>query len=165
MQASRRQFLRGDFFGSDMPLRPPWALREREFTQHCTRCDACNDACPAGIIVRGQDGFPEVDFARGECTFCGDCVQACEAGALRHAGEAAWSVKARIDAACIALKQVVCRSCGDACGARAIRFKLRAGGSAAPELDIETCTGCGACRGACPVRAISMRHTEAELTA
>ena len=62
---SRRQFLRGDFSGRDMPLRPPWALREREFAQRCTRCDACNDACPTGIIVRGQGGFPEVDFSRG----------------------------------------------------------------------------------------------------
>lgn len=165
MQASRRQFLRGDFSGRDIPLRPPWALREREFAQRCTRCDACNDACPTGIILRGQGGFPEVDFTHGECTFCGGCVQACEAGALRHAAAAAWSVKAQIGTTCIALKQVVCRSCSDACEARTIRFKLWAGGVGVPELDTEACTGCGACYRACPVGAIAMRHTEAEVTA
>jgi ferredoxin-type protein NapF len=70
-----------------------------------------------------------------------------------------------IGAACLALRQVVCRSCGDACEVRAIRFKLRPGGVAVPELDPAACTGCGACRGTCPVRAIAMRHTESEVTA
>jgi ferredoxin-type protein NapF len=165
MQASRRQFLRGEFSGRDMALRPPWALRKRKFVQCCTRCDACSDACPTGIIVRGQGGFPEVDFSRGECTFCADCVRACEAGALRYAAGAAWSVKAAIGTACIALKQVVCRCCGDACDARAIRFKLRAGGVAVPELDTDACTGCGACHGACPVGTIAMRQMEDAVSA
>lgn len=74
-------------------------------------------------------------------------------------------VRPEIGAACLALKQVVCHSCGDACEVRAIRFKLRAGGVSVPELDTAACTGCGACRGACPVGAIAMRHTESEVTA
>lgn len=165
MLASRRQFLRGDFYGIDMPVRPPWALREAQFAERCIRCDACRTACPTRIIVRGQGGFPRVDFARGECTFCGDCVHACEAAALGQEAGAAWSVKAGIGAACIAGKQVVCRSCGDACETRAIRFKLRAGGVAVPNVDIDACTGCGACYGVCPVAAIAMRHSETEVTA
>jgi len=165
MQASRRQFLRGDLHSPSVSVRPPWALTEAEFVGRCTRCDACRTACPTGIIIRGPGGFPAVDFARGECTFCGGCAQACEAGALRHAAGAAWRVKAEIGTACLALKQVVCLSCGDACEVRAIRFRLRAGRVAVPGLDTETCTGCGACHGACPAGAIAMRHTESEVTA
>lgn len=70
-----------------------------------------------------------------------------------------------IGAACLALKQVVCHCCGDACEAGAIRFRLRAGGVAVPELDTETCTGCGACHDACPAGAIAMQHTGAEMPA
>ncbi len=162
MQVSRRQFLRGDLSGRGTPLRPPWT--SHDFVARCTRCDACSKACPTAILTRGRDGFPEVDFARGECTFCGDCVSACETGALKHDG-AAWSVKAEIGAACIAFEQVVCRSCGDACEASAIQFRLHAGGVAVPVIDAESCTGCGACIAPCPVGAIAMLHTEAEVTA
>lgn len=77
--------------------------------------------------------------------------------ALRRDG-AAESIKAEIGTACIAFKQVVCRSCGDACEARAIRFKLRAGGVAVPVLDAESCTGCGACIAPCPVAAIAFHR-------
>lgn len=84
--------------------------------------------------------------------------------ALRRDG-AAEPVKAEIGAACLAYRQVVCRSCGDACEARAITFRLRAGGVAVPVIDTESCTGCGACIAPCPVGAIAMRHTGAEVTA
>ena len=80
--------------------------------------------------------------------------------ALRRDGDA-WPVKAEIGAACIAFEKVVCRSCGDACEVRAIRFRLRAGGMAVPELDAEACTGCGACVAACPVSAIAMEQPAA----
>ena len=57
---------------------------------------------------------------------------------------------------CLAYRDVVCRSCGDACGEAAIRFSPRLGGAARPEILAERCTGCGACVSACPAGAVTM---------
>ncbi len=157
---SRMQFLRGRFREAEAVLRPPWALAEEKFAALCTRCDACLPACPTGIVKRGSAGFPEVDFRAGECTFCGECVSACPTPALdrsaRESGLAPWSLVARIGEACLALNKVVCRSCGDVCEPRAIRFRLALGGVALPHLEATACTGCGACVSVCPVAALSV---------
>ena len=149
---------RGFFRGRPRPRaenRPPWALAETAFIDACSRCDDCRQACPQGIIVSGDGGYPTLDFAAGECTFCGDCVRACRSGALQQ-GEATppWTLKARIGTACLPLQGIECRICGEHCDARAIRFPPRLGGAAWAQLDPETCTGCGACFAPCPVGAI-----------
>lgn len=57
---------------------------------------------------------------------------------------------------CLARLGIVCRTCGDACEPRAIRFPPRLGGVAVPVLDVEACTGCGECVQLCPAVAISL---------
>ena len=154
---TRAQFLSGDWGARRPSVRPPWALAEDDFVARCTRCGDCLGACPTKILEKGRGGFPLVNFARGECTFCGKCVDACKPAALaRREGTAPWTLKARIGDACLALQGVVCRSCGDRCQARAIRFRLAPGGVSRPALDGEACTGCGACVAVCPVDAITM---------
>lgn len=61
-----------------------------------------------------------------------------------------------IAGSCIAFGNAVCRSCGDACAAGAIRFRPRLGGAAVPEVDAAKCTACGACVAPCPVAAITL---------
>jgi ferredoxin-type protein NapF len=152
---SRRDFLRGRRASAPPALRPPWALVEEDFVTRCNACGDCLRACPTAILVRGEGGFPSVDFSRGECSFCGDCVTSCKPGALRReAGRAGWAHRAQIGAACLALRGVECRICGEACGASAIRFRPRAGGLALPELMDAACSGCGACLAPCPTQAI-----------
>ena len=156
---SRRSFLTGRFSGPAVELRPPWALPQALFEQACSRCDACIVACPSRIVRRGAGGRPIIDFLQGSgvCTFCGDCVTSCLPRALhRDEGKPAWQAKARIAASCLAQQEVVCRSCGDACGESAIHFRPRLGGAARPELEAARCTGCGACVAVCPVHAIKV---------
>lgn len=142
--------------------RPPWAVNELAFLDRCTRCDRCIDACPTGILVRLDGGFPGVDFTRGECTFCADCVTHCEPRALVRADAQAlpWAIVAEIGASCLATTGVECRVCGETCPASAIRFRPQLGGVARPQLDATQCTGCGACIAPCPARAIAMQSTD-----
>jgi ferredoxin-type protein NapF len=153
---SRRQFLRGDLSGRKPPQRPPWAMAEREFLTACTRCGECAPACPERIVVI-EAGYPRIDFSRGGCTFCGACVQVCKPGALhREEGKTPWRIRPVFGETCIARANAMCRSCGDACEATAIRFRPRLGGAALPEVDGEKCTGCGACVAPCPATAITL---------
>jgi ferredoxin-type protein NapF len=64
----------------------------------------------------------------------------------------------RIHDVCIARHGVVCRSCGDACTERAIRFSPCIGGIALPEILVEACSGCGNCVTACPADAIQLKE-------
>ncbi len=149
---------RGFFRGRPRPqaeIRPPWALAEAAFIDACSRCDDCRQACPQGIVVSGDGGYPTLNFTAGECTFCGDCVRACRSGAWhRDEGSPPWRLRAQIGPACLPQQGIECRICGEHCDARAIRFPPRLGGAALPQLDPAACTGCGACVAPCPVGAI-----------
>jgi len=135
---------------------PPWAQADEAFFKVCTQCKACIDACPENILTQGKKGYPQVDFSHGECTFCGDCVTACETGALKNSGQAAWHYKAQINARCLNRKGVMCRSCADNCDESAIYFELAIGGFSSPKIDLQACTGCGACIAPCPNHSIEI---------
>lgn len=155
---SRRAFLR--LRRHEPPaLRPPWAAPQAVFSDLCDRCGDCLPACGEGILVRGDGGFPTVDFSRGECTFCGDCAAACPTPALTRTDPAAppWQLTAVIGDGCLTGLGVVCRSCGEACPTAAITFRMEVGRSPQPRLDPAACTGCGACVAPCPAAAVSVQ--------
>ena len=154
MNPSRRQLLRGNFSGISDVIRPPWARPEPEFSNRCTRCSDCIRICPEGIICSGSGGFPEVDFQKGGCTLCGDCATVCTAKALDPERDPPWRLRVKVLDACLAQRRIFCRSCGDACDERAIRFALQVGGIAWPGIDPDLCNGCGACVSVCPVQAV-----------
>ncbi len=181
---TRMQLLRGDIKGKNNPFRPPWAIPEEYFVDFCTRCDKCVEACFDELIVKGRGGFPQMDFNRGGCDFCGDCLNVCETSALKkipinnvestlapknissnNREEASdlesylppWHIKANIDLTnCLSMNATICRSCGESCDDKAITFDLKLGGIAEPKLNIEQCTGCGACFAVCPVHVITL---------
>lgn len=158
MALSRANLLRGRFRPEPDAIRPPWALADaRGFAAACDACGRCAPACPEGIVAFDRLGRPVVDFARGGCTFCGACAEVCPAGALRRAGdEPPWTLTAVIGASCLAFGGVECRVCGDHCEPRAIRFRPLGRGRWLPAIEAADCTGCGACVGVCPVKAVSV---------
>lgn len=161
MDLQRRFFLRGRVAApvQKRTARPPWALLETDFIKRCTRCDACLNACPEGILFRGDGGFPEVVCTQRGCSECGACVEACVPQALHREPETApWTWRPQFSSACLAQQRVECRVCGERCEHEAIRFKPVLGGVANPALDAEKCTGCGVCVAPCPTQAIQLQE-------
>lgn len=161
---TRRSLLRGLRSGAD-PIRPPWSRAEAEFVDLCSRCDDCIDACPQGVLRRGDGGFPQLDVSRAGCTFCGRCADACEEGAFATPRGEPWSVAAAVAQNCVESRGVSCRLCEGWCESDAIRFRPLAGGRATVIVEQGACTGCGACVAPCPVGAISLVRSPAHLPA
>ncbi|MEH6453029.1 MAG: ferredoxin-type protein NapF, partial [Psychromonas sp.] len=111
---------------------------------------------PEKIIIKGDGGFPNIDFSNGECTFCKKCVDACNEDIFDLSSSAPWQKKAQINESCLANNNVYCRSCSESCEAQALTFQL--GLSSTPQIDINLCTGCGACVAPCPTQAILIRE-------
>ncbi|MDP9500110.1 ferredoxin-type protein NapF [Bisgaard Taxon 45] len=163
---SRRHFLRGQFLTSLQSekvktqgfqgIRPPWSVDEHHFTQNCHRCGDCITVCETQILIKGEGGFPEVQFDHAECTFCHKCVDVCQQPVFRPLTELAWTHKIEMSNHCLTLNAVECRSCEDSCEMRAIRFKRQIGGVSQPQFVLEDCNGCGACLRSCPVSAIKL---------
>jgi ferredoxin-type protein NapF len=161
MDLSRRRYFRGQFRSTETQLRMPWLVMPEQFTDLCTRCGDCLAACPEQIVVKGDGGFPELDFKLGECSFCGQCADACaESLFSQDRCQQPWDYVANITDDCFAKNSISCRSCQDACEPAAIRFQLKIGGAAEPSIDTELCSGCGACVAVCPKQAVSIQPCE-----
>ena len=84
-QISRRQFLRGNFSGSNAVPRPPWALAEAAFASACTRCGDCLKACPEPRVLNFNEAARHGIVRSGECTNCAACIAVCPESSLRLA--------------------------------------------------------------------------------
>jgi len=153
---SRRRLISG--LAAKAPLRPPWTIDELDFVERCTACGDCVVACPEQILRIDARNQPVIDFSQGECTFCQRCASACKHNVYKDPErDDAWLYQAVINEQCLAYQQVVCQSCGDACEQSAIHFALSQGMVSQPQVDTDSCTGCGACVSVCPVQAIEIR--------
>ncbi|PQJ70330.1 MULTISPECIES: ferredoxin-type protein NapF [Vibrio] len=145
----------------DNSLRLPWIAKPTQFTDDCTRCGKCVEACETKIIIKSDGGFPAVNFSIDECTFCYQCANVCPEPLFLAETEQPWQAKASITDSCLAKQNVECRSCGDMCDPMAIRFKLELGKVAQPNLDLDECNGCGACVSVCPTSSINVSNITA----
>lgn len=174
---SRRRFFRGKV-QNVTELRLPWIVNEAVFTSGCTQCQDCLHSCESNIIVKGQDGFPTIDFNQGECTFCNKCIDACQqplfSGAFPENGSnspentenninKAWPVTFAIGDKCLANNNIYCQSCRDECETSAIKFSYLDSSIPTPSLNTQDCTQCGACVKVCPQDAISYTFDTATL--
>ena len=162
ISSSRRNFLRGNITDKVQTIRPPWSVAEPLFLKKCNQCNDCLDACHEKIITHDTDGYPSINFSQTGCTFCAECLETCKTGALqglRSDIEQAWNHTIRISDSCLSISGVVCRSCGDHCDERAIKFTLLTLGRTLPEINTRSCTGCGQCIAVCPANAISIHET------
>jgi len=155
---NRHQLLRGRFDGSNT-LRPPWSVDELSFTENCSRCYQCAEVCHAKIIVKGSGGFPEISFNRQGCDFCEACVRTCPEGVLyidQANNDIAWNQIAVISDQCFSSRGIICRSCGEICESKAIKFKPGISGVTQVILNTDSCNGCGECVHVCPADAIKI---------
>ncbi|MFB9214195.1 ferredoxin-type protein NapF [Vibrio sinaloensis] len=139
-------------------VRLPWIKSASEFTELCSRCGKCADNCETNIIIKGDGGFPTVDFSIDECTFCYQCAEICPEPIFLAQSEQPWNAKAAINNQCLAQQNVECRSCGDMCETMAIKFKLEIGKVAQPNIELDECNGCGACVSVCPTSSINVSN-------
>jgi ferredoxin-type protein NapF len=152
---------------ADTALRLPWAL-SAVFADLCTGCGDCVSACPEGIVALDDAQRAIVDFQRGAglCSFCGACADVCREPIFSaRTATPPWALKIGIGDDCLTREGVMCQTCRDACGDGAIRFLYMAGRIPEPQVDLDRCTGCGACVAPCPTAAIEIQRIEADADA
>ncbi|WP_163933534.1 ferredoxin-type protein NapF [Paraferrimonas sp. SM1919] len=154
MELSKRKLFSPKATETNVSL--PWIKNLDNFCSQCSQCGECISACPQNIIVKGDGGFPSIDFRLGECDFCYKCAGACPDNLFNPQDSSPWQQKASINKLCLLENGVECRSCGDSCPEMAITFKLQIGRPAKAEINQQACSGCGACVADCPTSAVEI---------
>ena len=155
--------------GASLPLRPPGALAEDEFTATCIRCLRCVDACPNQALtpvprahVSGTAGTPTMYPRKAACMLCaredGDflkCTEACPSGALQLVKKDLDEIHDKVAIGVAELDLELCYSYNNwSCGAcyRACPLAGEAmtiGMWERPVVHPEACVGCGCCERSC----------------
>ena len=147
--ASRRAFLKLPSKPKVNIIRPPWTDAQ-SVTDCCTSCGKCVDACPEKILLSGSDGKPMVVFDGRECTFCQKCAEVCDDDVFDITRVPAWGLKVELKSGCLQEHGISCQVCRDNCPASAIKVDLTKRPFGQIRIDLDACTGCGACLSTCP---------------
>jgi len=156
-------------------IRPPGACPEPEFLAKCVKCGECMKVCTTNALQptafeAGLEGIwtpmlvPRMGYCEYKCTLCG---QVCPTGAIQKL-DLETKQKVRIGTAlfdrsrCLPWAQATpCIVCEEMCPVpdKAIYFEVVQGQDRngnpvelkQPRVDVEKCTGCGACEAKCPI--------------
>ena len=147
----------GVSLGRKLPLRPPGNMQEYILREACTRCNKCEEVCPADAIFMldgswgDAQGTPAIDARKSPCVVCTgfQCTQVCPSGALQPVYNVA-EVKmgaAFVDTArCVTYHGRSCDVCVAICPVPGAIAKDVEGH---PVVDEHRCVGCGLCVRAC----------------
>ena len=152
-------------------IRPPAALKEKDFLNRCIRCGNCMKVCITNglqptLLQCGFEGIwtphliPEIGYCEYNCTLCGNV---CPTGAIPKIGiERKQKVRlgaAKVDrSACLPwAHKTECIVCEEHCPIpdKAIKLEKEIVGGRTilkPYVDTSLCVGCGICQNKCPVR-------------
>lgn len=166
---------------------PPPGADVANLRAKCTACGLCVARCPRRVIVPagfteyGPLGFmlPKLDFTHGFCDpNCTVCGTVCPSEAIRplslemkkatRIGVATWD---RTVCLVCSEEHLTCKLCSRRCPQKAITLKeekvmkdgkvVMSGDRelkiSIPVVDVEACTGCGACEHYCPVHAMKVK--------
>lgn len=127
----------------------------------CVGFDDCVNACPFDAMIARPDRPPLVD--NDKCTGCGVCVETCPKNLISLLPADAKIVVrcSSHDKGAVTRKHclvgcISCKLCEKVCEANAIKIIDNL-----PRVDLELCTGCGACVAKCPRKIIE--HLRPEL--
>lgn len=157
----------------DIIIRPPGAIKEKEFLNRCIRCGNCMKVCVTNglqpmVFQAGAEGVwtPHFIFELGYCEYnCTLCGNVCPTGAipkLTHSEK----LKTRLGIAkidrniCLPwVKRQECIVCEEHCPVKNKAIKLKEekiDGKLVlrPYVDDDLCIGCGVCQTKCPVRPV-----------
>ncbi|UKH25305.1 ferredoxin-type protein NapF [Actinobacillus pleuropneumoniae] len=130
--------------------RPPFAAPEHLFQAACDGCGKCVTACPVGVIdIRQQQAVLDLTFSA--CTLCGKCAESCPTQALHLSFKKDTELRPQFSSACLQTKGQPCDSCIRSCPQQAISSQLT--------INNELCNGCGECKQACFMAAVSLKGT------
>lgn len=131
-------------------LRPPGAVEEDAFTERCTGCADCVEACPhRAIQVLASTGMPVIYPEESPCQLCEDlpCIRSCETDALLPLADrfqVHMGVAKVLPKLCTAGNG--CNSCVSSCPTEAISMDFS---SFQVKVDDTRCVGCGICQYIC----------------
>jgi ferredoxin len=161
--------------GSAVPVSPPGSASLEHFTETCTACHLCVDACIANVLQPsvfeyGIGGIfqPRMDYRTGYCNYdCTACGEICPSGAilplardekkLTQLGVAKF-VK---DNCVVKTEHTDCGACSEHCPTKAVTMVSFEGKLVIPEVKEEICIGCGACEHACPTKPYKAIYVQA----
>ncbi len=146
------------------PVSPPGSLGLRHFTDRCTACSLCIDACPTDVLQPaflqyGLAGImqPTMDYHSGYCNYdCVRCTEACPTGAILPLNpEAKKTVQMGLakfvkENCVVYTDETNCGACAEHCPTKAVHMIPYKADLVIPETTDDLCIGCGACEHACP---------------
>lgn len=130
---------------------PPGAISPLAFYQRCTQCLKCIEACSMGVLIKNNEGYPQLAIEYASCDGCNRCIENCFTGALLMQPRFDTHLRPVFGDSC-SNPTHCCEQCISACPVQAC-FTDKSG---IPAVDNDRCIGCGECFLQCHVQAITL---------